>query len=700
MLQPAAAGPVASHLVSTSPASPARRRSVDRPAAPGAAVLPVALGALAALASVAILLFEIATWDRIAPGVSVLGLQVGGLTRGEAAAQLAPRVEALLARPLALRYGDRSWDTTARDLGVRLDPANLAEAAYKVGREGNPFARLTEQLGALAAGRTLAVSSTTDQAALDASLTRVARDLDRAPQDARLGLARDGTVQYTPGLNGLSVDVPATRERVAQALNGSGAVVEIVVREQPPALADDLVRPAREQLARILGDGGAAPLTLTFGRQQWPLERAEVTALLSVTGGTRPGQPAGVEIDEQPLRALAARLAKELDQTVQDARFDFNGGNLKVLRASKEGRELDQAATVALIKEKLLAGERTADLPVAIVKPAVSSENPNALGIVERIGGASTSFAGSIPEKKWNIKLAAERLNGVVVPPGGTFSFNKEVGPTTLAAGFKWGFGIAASDQGVQTVPSVAGGICQVSTTLFQPVFFAGYPLEERYWHMYWIPAYTARDGIVGLDATVDEAAGLDLKWVNSTENYVLIQAATDDERVYFGLYGKKPSWTVELSQEISNRRPPDPQPVAQEEPSLPWGRTLQVESAREGFDVVVTRRVTGPDGQEVRPPLRLRSSYQPSRTVTLVGTANKPANASVDEAIAKVLGPQKVEENKPVGDPAQRPEPATGAATPTPAGTPAARPTAPPAQATPAAGANATPTPAPTRAP
>src|SRR6202011_4612206 len=135
-------------------------------------------------------------------------------------------------------------------------------------------------------------------------------------------------------------------------------------------------------------------------------------------------------------------------------------------------------------------------------------------------------------------------LNGVVVPPGGTFSFNKEVGPTTLEAGFQWGFGLTTGGQagGVHTVPSVAGGICQVATTLFQPVFWAGYQLEERYWHLYWIPAYTSR-GVVGLDVTVDGDAGLDFKWTNTTKDYVLIQASADDQNIYFGLYGKKPNW-------------------------------------------------------------------------------------------------------------------------------------------------------------
>jgi len=244
-----------------------------------------------------------------------------------------------------------------------------------------------------------------------------------------------------------------------------------------------------------------------------------------------------------------------------------------------------------------------------------------------------------VPEKAHNIRLAAQRLNGVVVPPGGTFSFNAEVGPTTLEAGFQWGFGLTTgSNGGAHTVPSVAGGICQVATTLFQPVFWAGYQLEERYWHLYWIPAYTSRD-VVGLDATVDEDAGLDFKWINPTNDYVLIQSSTTTDKVTFALYGQKPDWKIQVEPPaISERVAPDPTPDVQEEPLLPWGRVVPVETARDGFQVVITRHVLGPDGAKQR-DLVLKSVYQPGHNVTLVGSGSAPDAASVTAAVERVRG-------------------------------------------------------------
>ncbi len=609
-------------MESSSVASPQRTRPTTSPFIAGQRVIGLGLGTVAALALAGVVAFQLATWDRVMPGVDVLDVPLGGASRSDAAGRLGPAVDALLSRPLQLRHAEHVWPATVRELGVRLDPAGLAEAAYRVGRTGNPAERLVEQLEALSGGRSLAASSSVDQAALEAALRGLAREVEQPPRDARLALGPGGTVQVTAAQTGLAVDIPASRERVTQALADGQPSAELVVRELPPDVPDALVQPAREQLERLLGSAGA-PLTLTFGARRWPLERATVLALLSLEGAA-PGQPAVVRIDERPLRALAARLAEELDQTVREGRFQWSGGKLTVLRESREGRRLDQPATVVAIRDALLAGVRTVELLVAVTRPAVMSENPRALGIAERIEQARTPFAGSVPAKQANIRLAAERLNGVVVPPGATFSFNKELGPTTLDAGWQVGWGIVASGDGpARTVPTVAGGISQVVTTLFQAVFWAGYQVEERNPHSYWIPAYVSR-GLEGVHATADEAAGLDLKWVNNSETPVLIQAWVDAELgINFALYGTRPPWTVVVDPQIkTDIVPADPTPVEEPEPTLPRGQRLQVEAARDGFTVTVVRRVIQ-NGQER--VLRLTTRHLPSRNVTKVGTGGEP---------------------------------------------------------------------------
>lgn len=586
------------------------------------------------LAASSLAAFELSSWDRIKPGVSVLDVSVGGLTTAEARDKLGPRALAILDQPLQVQLNGQTWSTSARQLGVNLEPAALASSAYAVGRSTSPLESLRQQVNALRVGSQISVVGQADGAMLDALVKRIAQQIDKRPRDANLTINDDGTLSYTTSETGLQLDQPASRMAIAQALTNGDAQVSLKVDTLQPSVVTDQVAAAHDQLQRVLS---SEPLHLTAAEYSRSLATSDILPLVQLNPPAS-GQPASVSVNTDALQPLLDDISHKVDQQPTNARFTWDGAHLSVLRASQPGRGLDQPAARDQLSTQLLAGARSIDLPVTAVAPAVSSDDGGAsLGIRELIEQSTTAFVGSVPEKAYNIQLAASRLNGVVVPPGGTFSFNQEVGPTTLEAGFKWGFGLTTgANGGAHTVPSVAGGICQVATTLFQPVFWAGYQLEERYWHLYWIPSYTSRD-MVGLDATVDADAGLDLKWINPTNDYVLIQSSTTADHITFSLYGRKPSWKVQVDQpEISNRVTPDTTPDVEAEPQLPWGRIVPVETARDGFQVVITRHVLGQDGSASR-DLVLKSIYQPGHNVTLVGSGNAPDSAAVSGAIDRV---------------------------------------------------------------
>src|SRR5437868_5225176 len=157
-------GAAMSRSVFAPPVAPASR-------VPSSRALVVGLGALPLVLLAAIALFELANWDKVTPGVTALGNSVGGMSKAEAIGRLTPGVQRLLDRPLDIHGGEQTWHTTARDLGLRLDPNELVGAAYQIGRQGAPFDRLGEQLNSLSKGRTVSVASTTDRAALDGSIT-------------------------------------------------------------------------------------------------------------------------------------------------------------------------------------------------------------------------------------------------------------------------------------------------------------------------------------------------------------------------------------------------------------------------------------------------------------------------------------------------------------------------------------------------
>ena len=588
-----------------------------------ATIAVLLVGLLAPLAAVG--WYEYEHTDRIYSGVSALGVDLSRMTRSEADQALRARAAELTGRPVLLRAEELQWRTDWGRLGLRLATEPILERAVALGRDGNVFRRVRAQLEALRFGAPIVAEQSFDETALAQFVGTLPEQFDRPVRNARLEMKPDLTFELTTAQVGRRLDAEEALRRVREVAATAPDTVDLPVQKIEPETTDEMRRPAKEKAEQIV----AAPLSLAFRDRRWTLERRDLADMLVFSGG--PGVSLQVGLDSDVLQGRLKPIADELNQASQNARLDWNGGRPKIIRESREGRELDPISAAQLISERAAQPERTIALPVKVTAPAADGNAIGQMGLQGLIDSATTQFAGSVPQKAHNIKLAASRLHGVVVPPRTLFSFNRELGPTTIANGYQVAFGITSSGDQHKTVPSVAGGICQVATTLFQPVFWSGYQLEERHWHLYWIPAYTSR-GAVGLDATVDEEVGLDLQFWNNSDTHLLIQSRTDDSSVTFELYGTKPNWQVKVDgPQITDQKPPDPAPVTQPEPSLPEGQRIQVESAREGFTATFVRSVTEPGGSARS--LRLESRYVPSRNVTLVGTGGRtpPSGAPAD---------------------------------------------------------------------
>jgi hypothetical protein len=326
-----------------------------------------------------------------------------------------------------------------------------------------------------------------------------------------------------------------------------------------------------------------------------------------------------------------------------------------------------------------------AAVPTPGPRPTATPRPYDAARLKDALGSAKTSYAAGLPARRWNVELAAKNLSGTTVEPGGLFSFNEAVGPTTLDAGFRVGFGITSQGGALRTVPSVAGGICQVATTVFQAAFWAGLPFAERHYHSYWIPRYgQPPSGRVGLDATVDDP-NLDLKFRNTTDDWIRVDARAVDGNLSVEIKGVHPGWDVETTQpRVSNVVKADRTYVREYEPTMPPGQEIEVEHAEDGFSVTMTRLVKA--GGKTIDEYTFTNRYQPSRNVILVGgqppAPTRPAAATGTPAPqASATAPPQAATPPPVTN-ATPPPPAK----PTPTGP---QPTAPPKPAvSPTAGA------------
>lgn len=586
---------------------------------PWLASIFILLAVVALAPVVAAGLYQYEHQDRIYRGVSALGVDLSGMSTDEARAALDARARTITARPVLVKAIDNQWQTDWGTLGFRMPTEPALAEAVAVGREGDPLVRVRDQIDALRFGTAVAAEEGFDGTILSQFVQSVAAQIDRPMRNARLDMRDDLTFDFTSAQIGRVVEVDESLRRLRSGADASADVVELPVSLLQPQTTDDMRLPAKQKAEAIL----AAPLSLDYGDKHWVIERREIADLLVFTGTA--STPLDVRVDVEDLKPKLDKIAAELTQEPRDAMLEWNGGAARATRPSLEGRKMDPAAALQLVSEAMQRNERAVALPVEVAYPKVNSNKIAEMGLRELVESATTSFTGSLPQKQHNIKLAASRLNGHVIAPGEMFSFNKALGPTTIDNGYQVALGITSEGGSApKTVPSVAGGICQVATTLFQPVFWSGYQLEERNWHLYWIPNYASK-GVVGLDATVDEDANLDLQFMNNSSSHVLIQSRADASSVTFELYGTKPNWTVKVDgPKVTDKKPADPTPVVEPEPSLPEGQRVAVESAREGFTASFVRSVTDPAGA-VR-TLKLESRYVPSRNVTLLGTGGRAA--------------------------------------------------------------------------
>ncbi len=511
-----------------------------------------------------------------------------------------PQANAMVSQPFIASYQGQAWT---------IDQATLANAiAYHL-EDGQLILAL-------------------DGARLRPFFDQVDAALTQPGTSAKLTTDARGIYTVVPGKQGVGVDEAATLAAITTTLAAGGHELNLAVSPlDPPIVAADLV-PVRARLEQILGN----PLIVRYEEYRRTFTRSDLLPIITITEQPNGPEKVVIGIDQTALRALTQVIGGDLNQPMRNAQFRLVQGTVVDVVKSQDGREVQFVATDAALKAALLGATGGTNPAVTVVKPTTPSSLKATMQTPDVLGRGRTDYYSSIASRKHNVELAVERLNGTLIAPGAKFSFNAAVGEQTIENGYEEAYGIAlvpgagGGPGQAKTVSSIAGGICQVSTTLFHGVFRAGLPIEERNWHLFWVQYANSSTGAQGLDATVDDQAGLDFQWWNNTGGWIGIGAYADGETVGVTLYGKDPGWDVQVDDPvISNVAAPSLTPVYEKTHDLPVGSQLPIEHAVEGFTSSIHRTVTGPDGKVITfngtPMDRdFKSNYLPSSNRIQVG--------------------------------------------------------------------------------
>jgi len=514
---------------STVYASRARQRhSARRIALRRAVFLAVVFALLAVLLGFAFA----GSQSTLAAGTTVAGVDVGGLAQSEAVRVLTARAAAVERTPITFTAGGEAYALSASQLGVSADWNAAVRDAAAAGGGLGPV-RGYRRLQARFFGIDSAPSVTAYNAAVDYKLDQIARAVARGGVDAKL-IRKGLDVQIVQGQTGRKLDRVAAAAAIVGSLGrfDRGAPVALPLTTTPLRVdAADLEQAAVK--ARLALSG---PIRLAYGETRWRIPRWKVASLidLPVAGNT------DVTVTGRGAEEYLKRLSATVSREPQDARFQVTATGKIVVRPSAPGLLLDLPATAkAIAAAAFSADERTAKLVVRVAEPARTTADAKAMGITGVVASYTTTYGGT-PGRLNNVLLVSELIDGTLIAPGGTFSFNETTGERTAEKGFQEAPVIINGE----LRNGLGGGVCQVSTTVFNAAYEGGLPIAARTNHALYISHYPT-----GRDATVNYP-DLDMRFTNDTGRWLLVRTFVGAGSLTVNLYGAPVNRRVESTTE------------------------------------------------------------------------------------------------------------------------------------------------------
>ncbi len=541
--------------------------------------------------------------ERIAAGVRIDGVDVGGMKTGDAERLLGRRAQAVDRIPVVFVAGNRRWRVTPEQLGVRADWHAAVELAQRQGDGFGPF-RGFRRLDVRVFGAEVAPPTRVYEAALAFEVGRFARAIYRPHRDPQLRL-HGLEPAVVSGSAGRILDRAAASRVVVTALASlSRQPVALPVRSDPPTISTSRLEAAAARLRVAL----SAPVRMRWQATSWTIAPWQLRSMLAL-----PGQRSKVlRIGGPGADRYFGDLGRALNRPARNAGFAISPGDDVGIVPSRWGRTLDLQRTEANLLAAALSREaRTARVVVETAKPGRTTQAARALGIRGLVGNYETIYGGDA-NRIHNVQLVAQLLDGRLIAPGTTFSFNQATGARTAAKGFREAPVIINGE--LQT--GLGGGVCQVSTTVFNAAYEAGLKITSRTNHALYISHYP-----LGRDATVDYP-DVDLRFVNDTSHWLLLRTFVGSYSLKVGLYG-----TPQHRRLVTQTRPlveTGPAPVEhQPDPKLTKGQTAVVDFGEPSRSTSV-RRLVYQRGKLLYDDTWY-SSYRSQPKIVLVGTKPKP---------------------------------------------------------------------------
>ncbi len=588
------------------------------------AVLLVVLALVGIAGTLGLIYGEQRYAGHIYPNISVRGFDLGYYDATSSRAALQAHYTNFLQQPVELVYHNQVWRPTAAQLGMSIELDSTLRDALALGRGDTRIESARMVLALWQQGAEVPLRITFDQPTMQNYLLQIADEIEQVPHNADVRI--NGTeIAVLPEQWGRQMLVDETLHDLMNRLQSlTPQRIAIRTRALEPPLRDTRAAEVAAETRAMF----AEPLVLDTNIVQcnpachWEWSPATLATLIELRHITRANGQPDIEpgLKHEALEQQVDIIAEAVERQGALPRVAWNGGNLYITQSGTTGIGLNREQFYARITTAMQGGPRSITLPLTEISPPVIGANLDSLGITAPLGVGMSSFRASEGYRITNIRAGARRMSGILIPPGGSFSFNDVLGPVNGSSGFVQGYAIVQN----RTQKEWGGGLCQVSTTMFRAAFWAGLPITERHGHSFRIGWYEELGEPPGLDASIFTGV-TDLQFTNDTDGWMLTEAYVDLNRqqLIIILYGN-PDYQrqVAMNHSILNRTPPISKPMYVDDPTLPRGTVRQTDWARGGLHVQVYRSVYG-NGQLLHQDT-FSTIFEPWPDIYLRGTGGR----------------------------------------------------------------------------
>jgi len=575
------------------------------------------------------LLFSYFDWKNnyfghIYPGIKIGSLDVSGKTPPEASDLLNITTQAIINKGITFQYNNKkltidstlsSFDSDLSFPSLIFDTPGSIEQTIIASQPQTFLSYIYFKL-LPKAQKTIRPLYTLDEQKIKALLDKEFSELSIPPSNASFSIStKTGALQISPETQGKEINYDLLYSELKNNLDSlTNIPINIKTRSKYPDVSEADLKTIETEAKKFVNSGGIKIIYNDSGNSSttiktWSIKSEKLLGWLSVI---KKQKQLLISLDQEKIKQyLSLNASPEIDLEAVRPRFEIINGKVVNWQTGASGRQVDLEASALKITENFLSGQNEISL---IIKEITGDSGDNInFNIKELIGTGQSNFSGSPANRRKNIQVGANAVHGILLAPAEEFSLVKALGDVSEKTGYLPELVI----KGNKTVPEYGGGLCQVATTVFRAALSTGLPITERRNHSYRVSYYEP----AGTDAAV-YLPQPDVRFINDTANYVLIQARIVKNDIFFDFWGTKDGRIATTTKPVVyNIVKPEPTKYV-ETTDLPAGEKKCTEKAHNGADAYFDYKVIYPEGATSTPILekRFSSHYVPWQEVCLIG--------------------------------------------------------------------------------